>query len=58
MDKIHAYTEEGYICFDATNITEYKDLIELAQKQAQQLNDTVARLNDFKFKFKFSQIEK
>lgn len=55
MNKINAFTEEGIIYFQATNILEYKELVELLEKQAQQLNDTVARLSNFKFQFKFSQ---
>ena len=52
MDIINAFTEGGTIYFHATNIEEFKNIIEDVQKQAQQLNETVARLSNFKFQFK------
>lgn len=57
MNKINTFTEEGMIYFNATNLSEFRELIEVAQKQAQQLNDTVVRLSNFKIKFKFTQEE-
>jgi hypothetical protein len=57
MKRINAFAEGGIIYFQATNINEFKELIEQAEKQAQQLNDTIARLSNFKFKFKFEQTD-
>lgn len=57
MDKVKAFTEGGTIYFHATNIEKYNKLIERAKKEAQQLSDTVAELENFKFQFKFSTEE-
>lgn len=55
MEKLNTFCENGTIYFNATNIEEFKNLIEEAKKQAQQLNDTIDRLENFKFNFKFEQ---
>jgi hypothetical protein len=55
MPKLNAFTERGIIYFQATNLEEFKTLIAQAEKQAQQLNETVAGLVNFKFQFKFTE---
>ncbi|EGD46274.1 hypothetical protein Cpap_0886 [Ruminiclostridium papyrosolvens DSM 2782] len=55
MKKINTFCEDGTIYFHATNIEEFQKLIEDAKKQAQQLNETIDRLQNFKFTFTFEQ---
>lgn len=54
MKKINAFCENGTIFFHATNVEDFQILIEDAKKQAQQLKDTVDRLENFKFTFEFN----
>lgn len=51
------YANDGTLYISATNIQEFKCLINKAKKQADELQDTINQLEFFNFHFKFATDE-
>lgn len=47
-------SSDGTLYIKATNLQKFQELIEKAQKQADELQNTINQLEFFDFKFKFS----